>query len=115
MQRAYSQGEIYSLLKNNPLNVAVHIGDLADMQGKDYIFLDYLFDNPIGYDNNGTYLTNMQISVATRNLETCKTLIKYIKSHFYGTITYTKSSEYDYFLAQMSIRLFLKEECPISI
>lgn len=44
MKRSYTQKEIYTYLKNNPLHVPVHIGDLEDMEGQDYIFLDVLND-----------------------------------------------------------------------
>ena len=92
MKRNFTQKELYELLCTNPLNVDVHIGDLDDMQGKDYIFLDFINDVAIGYDDNGDYQTIIQISVATKDFE------KRIKN-----LTFFESNS--------SIRSFIITEC----
>lgn len=110
MKRHYTQTEIYNLLKANPTNTLVNIGDLEDLQGNDYIFLDFLNDIAIPYDNNALYQTALQITIATKSFETRKTLVKYIKSIFMSAPTYTKDNEFEYYLAQFTICVFLKDE-----
>ena len=57
----YTQKEIYDYLLANPLEVDVSVGDVEDLNGKDYIFLDYTSDNLISSDNRGVYQTYLQI------------------------------------------------------
>lgn len=108
MKRNFTQKEIYEYLSNNPLGVEVHIGDLEDMQGKDYIFLDYFEDVLIGSDDSGMYQTILQISVLTRDFDNRKTLMSYIRELF-PTIhpTYSKSDEFEYYQAQFNIGVFI--------
>ena len=110
MQRNYTQKEIYDYLKANPLKVDVHIGDLEDMNGKDYIFLDYLNDIDILRDNNAYYQTLIQISVYTRDFENRKTLVNYIKQKFLSAPTYSKSDEFEYFVATFTTGVFIYAE-----
>lgn len=109
MNRMMSQKEIYDYLLANPLNVAVHIGDLDDMQGKDYIFLDYTDEREILRDNNADYQSIIQISVYTRNFENRKTLVNYIQKKFLSAPSFTKSDEADYYVATFSTGIFLSE------
>lgn len=109
MKRLYSQKEIYDLLCANPLKIDVHVGDLEDMQGKDYIFLDYFSENSIGSDNGGIYQTIFQISIATKDFEKRKQLVKYVKQFFFASPTYTKSDDSEYYIAQFTIGVFLTE------
>ena len=109
MKRLYTQKEIYGLLCDNPLKLEVHIGDLEDMQGKDYIFLDYFSENSIGSDNDGVYQTIFQISIATKDFEKRKQLVNYIKTLFYSSPTYTKSDDSEYYIAQFNIGVFIRE------
>lgn len=110
MKRSYTQKEIYDFLRANPLNTKVHIGDLEDMNGEDYIFLDVMNDIAILRDNDADYQTLMQISVLTRNYEDRKTLVKYIKSEFLSAPVYSKSVEFEYYQAQFTIGVFLYEQ-----
>lgn len=105
--RTYTQKEIYDFLKANPLNVNVHIGDLEDMNGKDYIFFDVLNDIAIGSDDTADYQTVIQISVLTKDYENRKTLVKYIKSEFLSAPIYSRSDEYEYYQAQFTTGVFL--------
>lgn len=107
--RTYTQKEIYDYLKANPLGVDVNIGDLEDLNGKDYIFLDYLNDVIIPYDNECCYETNLQISIVTKELETRKALVKYIKDKFIAPCTYSKQLEFGYYQAQMTIGVFISD------
>lgn len=109
MKRSYTQKEIYDYLKANPLNVAVHVGDLEEMNGNDYIFLDYLNDVAMLRDNDADYQTIIQISVLTRDYEDRKTLVKYIKDEFLSPPTYQKSDESEYYEAQFTTGVFLNE------
>lgn len=107
MKRSFTQKELYELLCTNPLNVDVHIGDLDDMQGKDYIFLDFINDIAIGYDDNGDYQTIIQISVATKDFEKRITLTEFIKKYFFAPATYSKDSESEYYIAQFTLGVFI--------
>lgn len=109
MRRSYTQKEIYDYLKDNPLGTEVHIGDLEDMQGKDYIFLDYANDEPILRDNDAYYQTALQISVTVKNFEDRKILVNYIKKKFLSAPTYSKSDEFEYYVAQFTIYVLLYE------
>lgn len=110
MKRSFTQKEIYEYLKENPLGTEVHIGDLEDMQGKDYIFLDYLNDLPILRDNDAYYQTALQISVTVKKFEDRKVLVNYIKKKFLSAPTYTKSDEFEYYVAQFNVYVLLYEE-----
>lgn len=110
MKRSYTQTELYTILTANPLNTLVNIGELEDLQGRDYIFLDVLNDVLVPYDNAGTYQTMIQITIATKEYETRKTLVNYIQQHFTTPATYSTDSEFDYFLAQFTFGVFMQSE-----
>lgn len=107
MKRSYTQKEIYDYLVANPLNIDVHIGDLEDMNGNDYIFLDYMNDVAMLRDNNADYQTLLQISVLTKDFEDRKTLVNYIKQEFLSAPTYSKSDEFEYYQAQFTIGVII--------
>lgn len=107
MKRNFTQKEIYEYLSNNPLGVEVHIGDLEDMQGKDYIFLDYLNEDLIGFDDMGMYQTFIQISVATKDYDNRMILVKYIKELFVYKPDYSHDDEAEYYLAQADVGVIL--------
>lgn len=115
MKRSYTQGEIYDYLSANPTNTEVHIGDLEDMDGKDYIFLDFLNDVAMLRDNDADYQTMIQISVTTKDFEKRKTLTKYIQDEFLSAPTYSKSIESEYYVAQFTIGVILVNEGSISV
>lgn len=96
----YTQEMIYDYLLANPLNVDVSVGDVEDLNGKDYLFLDYTDDQLISYDDKGAYQTHIQITVATRDFENRKTLVDYIKSYLNVSVTYEKAIDFEYFLAR---------------
>lgn len=106
MKRSYTQKEIYDFLLANPLGTKVHIGDLEDMNGEDYIFLDVMNELAMLRDNDADYQTLMQISVLTRDYEDRKTLVKYIQTKFLSAPTYSKSDEFEYYQAQFTIGVF---------
>ena len=110
MRRSYTQKEIYEYLKANPLNTKVHIGDLEDMNGEDYIFLDYYSDIPKLRDNDADYQTMIEISVLTKDFEDRKILVEYIKQKFLSTPTYSRSDEYEYYQAQFQTGVFIVNE-----
>ena len=107
MKRSYTQKEIYDYLKANPAGTEVHIGDLEDMDGKDYIFLDYLNDVAMLRDNNADYQTMIQVSVTTKDYEKRKTLSNYIKDEFLSAPVYSKSNEGEYYIAQFTIGVII--------
>lgn len=105
--RSYTQKEIYDYLKANTLSVKVHIGDLEDMDGEDYIFLDYLNELPFLRDNTADYQTIIQISVCTTDFEKRKTLVSYIQKKFLSAPTYSKSTESEYYVAQFTFGVLI--------
>lgn len=107
----YTQRNIYEYLVSNPLNVDVSVGDVSDLNGSDYIFLDYINEVIIGSDNDGAYQTYIQITVATRDFENRNTLVNYIKNYFkVMSIDYEKSFEFEYYLARMSKGILMSDE-----
>ena len=110
MRRSFTQKEVYDYLLANPLGTAVHFGDLEDMDGQDYIFVDYYNDVPMLRDNEADYQSVIQISVLTKDYEDRKTLVKYIKDKFLISPTYSKSDEFEYYQAQFTTGLFIYED-----
>ena len=115
MKRSYTQKEIYDYLKANPLGTQVHIGDLEDMQGQDYIFLDYYSDVPMLRDNSADYQSIIQISVLTKDYEDRKTLVDYIKQEFLIAPAYSHSDEFEYYQAQFTTGVFIHQEESLSV
>lgn len=107
--RSFTQKEIFDYLEDNPLGLEVRMGAIPDMEGKDYIVLDYLLDLPTLHDNTATYQKQMQITVLTKDYEKRKSLINYIQSKFLTSATYSMSSESDYYIAQFQIGVFIYE------
>lgn len=108
--KLYSQTEVFEFLKRNPYGTKVHVGDLEDMGNQDYIFLAYLYDNAIPSDNKAVYKSTINISVATKDLDRCRALVKYIRGEFISNVTYTHSEEHEYYLATMETVILLKDE-----
>lgn len=104
-----TQKDIYDYLSANPLGVAVHVGDLEDLHGNDYIFLDFLSDDLIGFDNGGIYKTEIQITVVTKDFENRKVLTQYVKDKFNVSVSYETSDEFLYFLARCRTEAILYE------
>lgn len=107
----YTQKQIFDYLSLNPLGVTVCVGDVDNLNSADYIFLDYTNENIIGYDNEGAYQTFIQVTVATRDFDSRKVLVDYVKQYFkVMSIEYEKSFEFEYYLARMTKGIFLKDE-----
>lgn len=115
MRRSFTQKEIFDYLVANPTNTEVHIGDLEDMDGRDYIFLDYLGDTAMLRDNDADYQTMIQISVTTKDYEKRKTLTKYIQEKFLSAPTFERSEEAEYYIAQFTIWVLIKHDDPVSV
>lgn len=109
MRRMFTQKEIYDYLLANPLNTAVHIGDLDDMQGRDYIFLDYLNDLPMLRDNGACYQTIIHFSIYTKSYEDRKTLTKYIEDMFLISPSFRRSDDSEYYVADATTGVFINE------
>lgn len=107
MRRSFTQKEIYDFLKANPLGTEVHVGDLEDMDGQDYIFLDYMNEEPMLRDNEADYQMIIQISVLTKDFEDRKTLVNYIKQKFLIAPEYSRSDESEYYQAQFTTGVFI--------
>lgn len=103
-----TQKEIYEYLKGNPLNVEVHIGDLEDLNGKDYIFLNYLNEKIIGSDNKGDYLSFIHMTVCCKDFDNTRLLVRYIKDKFNCAIDYERTN-YGYYLARCVTSGFIYE------
>lgn len=107
---SYTQKGIYDYLCANPLGVPVHIGDLEDMNGSDYIFLDYLTERIIGYDDKGTYKMELQITVATKDFDNRKTLTDYVRDYINVSTMYDKSLEFEYYISRNNATVVLCNE-----
>ena len=95
-----TQKDIVDYLKLNPYNTNVNVGSLEDMNGKDYIFVDYLTENLIGSDDKGVYKTSIQLTVATKDFDKRKQLVNYIQNKFNVDVVYEMHDEYEYYLAR---------------
>lgn len=102
-----TQKDVYDYLKANSYGVKVHVGDLEDLNGEDYIFLDFLSADLIGSDNKGTYRTYLQITIATRDWKTRTELVKYVIAKFNVSITYEPSATSQYYLARCQTAIIL--------
>lgn len=109
MRRVWKQEELLEFLQNNPLGVEVHIGDLDDLNGKDYIFFDYISENEIPSDDGAMYQTMVQLTICVRDYEHRKILSRFLREHFMGSVSYEHSSEFNYYLARMRTGLFIYE------
>lgn len=108
MNRVFTQKELGDFLTGNPLGVAVHVGDLDNMNGKDYIFLDYINETIIPFDNMGDYKTSIQISIYCKDFINRKILVDYVKTLSQFSIEYQGSAEGNYYEAILRTDLFLK-------
>lgn len=109
-KRVWTQTEIFNFLRNNPLGVKVHVGDLTDMNNEDYIFYDMVSESIVGYDNSGSYLASVQFAIATRDFDNRKRLVEYLKTAFTCSISYTMGEESEYFIAYCSTTLMISNE-----
>lgn len=105
----YTQKEIYDYMCANPLGIDVSVGDVKNLNGGDYIFLDYTNDELIGYDDRGTYQSYIQVTVATRDFEDRKTLVKYIKNYLNVSVMYEKAIDFEYFVARCTCGVLMHE------
>lgn len=105
--RSWTQKELYDFLKANPLHTEVHVGDLEDMNGQDYIFLDYVNDVPMLRDNHADYQTIIQISILTKDFENRKILTSYVRDEFLTAPDYSFDDEHEYYQAQMTTGVFI--------
>ena len=108
MSRVFTQKQISDYLALNPYNIPIHVGDLDNMNGRDYIFLDYLNDIMVASDNSGCYKTSIQVSVYTKEFAKRKTLVDYIKGLTQFEISFQGSDEGNYFVAILRTEIFLK-------
>ena len=104
----FTQKEIYDYLLANPLGVDVHIGDLEDLQGRDYIFFDYTSDQLIGSDDSGCYLSLVQFAVATKDFDSRRVLVRFIKDKFNVSVTYDRSDEFEYYVAYCTCGILIE-------
>lgn len=105
-----SQQELYDYLLANPLNVDVNIGALQNMNGKDYIFLDYLTDTLIPSNDKGCHQTSLQITIATKDFERRKTLVAYVKQKLNVLINYDTDNEFEYFVARCECGVLMRND-----
>lgn len=108
MNKTFSQKEICDYLKENPLHCPVHVGDLDNMNGDDYIFLDYLSERHIGFNNKGTYATNIQIAIYTKDFINRKLLMNYVKKFTQFSIEYMGSEDGNYLVAILTAEVFIR-------
>lgn len=107
MKRSFTQKEIVDYLLANPLGFKVKTGNLDNLNNKDYIFFDYLYDNIKGADNNAIYSTTIQFSVLTKDFESRKTICQYIKNMFVVKFIFGKADESEYYQATGQTEIFI--------
>lgn len=106
----YTQKMIYDYLLTNPLNVDVSVGDVENLNGGDYIFLDFTNDNLMGSDNKGTYQSYIQITIATRDFRNRKTLVEFVKRYLNVSVNYEKAIDFEYFIARCECGVLMYED-----
>lgn len=105
----YTQKDIYDYMCANPMGIDVSVGDVKNLNGGDYIFLDYTNDEIIGYDDEGTYQSYIQITIATRDFEDRKTLVRYVKNYLNVSVMYEKAIDFEYFVARCTCGVLMHE------
>lgn len=105
----YTQKEIYDYLLANPLGIDVSVGDVKNLNGGDYLFLDFTNDELIGSDNRGCYQSYIQVTVATRDFEDRKTLVNYVKDFLNVSVMYEKAIDFEYFVARCTCGVLMHE------
>jgi hypothetical protein len=105
----YTQKEIYDYLLANPLGIDVSVGDVKNLNGGDYLFLDFTNDELIGSDNRGCYQSYIQVTVATRDFEDRKTLVNYVKDFLNVSVMYEKAIDFEYFVARCTCGVLIHE------
>lgn len=105
----YTQKEIYDYLLANPLGIDVSVGDVKNLNGGDYLFLDFTNDELIGSDNSGCYQSYIQVTIATRDFEDRKTLVKYVKDFLNVSVMYEKAIDFEYFVARCTCGVLMHE------
>lgn len=105
----YTQKMIYDYLLTNPLGIDVSVGDVENLNGGDYIFLDFTNDNLMGSDNRGTYQSYIQITIATRDFRNRKTLVEFVKRYLNVSVTYEKAIDFEYFVARCECGVLMCE------
>lgn len=108
MNRTFTQKELGDYLNNNPLGAVVHFGDLDNMNGENYIFVDYLGERLIPFDNGGDYITSLQVSIYVKDFASRKILVDYVKQLSQFNIEYQGSDEGNYFVSILTTTIFLK-------
>lgn len=105
----YTQKEIYDYLLANPLGIDVSVGDVKNLNGGDYLFLDFTNDELISSDNEGCYQSYIQVTVATRDFEDRKTLVNYVKDFLNVSVMYEKAIDFEYFVARCTCGVLMHE------
>lgn len=105
----YTQKDIYDYMCANPLGIDVSVGDVKNLNGGDYIFLDYTNDELISYDDEGTYQSYIQVTIATRDFEDRKTLVRYVKNYLNVSVMYEKAIDFEYFVARCTCGVLMHE------
>lgn len=106
----YTQKGIYEYCLANPLHVNVCVGDLEDLNGEDYIFIDFLSEDLIGYDNRGTYETELQITIATKDFDHRRILTRYIQEYMNVSTYYETSYAFEYYLSRNTATIILCDD-----
>ena len=106
----YTQKQIYDYLRANPLNVDVSVGDVENLNGGDYIFLNFTNDELMGSDDRGTYQSYIQVTIATRDFRNRKTLVGYVKNYLNVAVTYEMAVDYEYFVANCTCGVLMYED-----
>lgn len=107
MRKKFTQAEIKEYLEANPYGFNFHVGDLADLENKDYIFFDYLEERPISADNTSQYVTSVEISIVSKDYDNTRLVAKYVQGLFNIAFSYSNYEEHEYYLAQGDTEIFI--------
>ena len=109
MNNLFTQKKIKDFLEANPYNTKVEVGSVEDLNGQDYIILNYSRDTIIGFNNKGIYTTLTTFTVCTKDFDKRKSLVEYIKSRFNVEVEYEPANDYQYYVATCTTYITL---CP---
>lgn len=98
--------EIKEMIEENPLNVPVEIAEVLEDKNT-YIFVDYLNDDSLDFDDSKLFFNNIQIQVYSTEYSNFIELTNFIKHKFNAIMT--KNKDQDYWVGTFTIQARIEE------
>lgn len=98
--------EFIKMLEANPLNVPVETAEVLDDKDT-YIFVDYLNDNGLEFDNSKLFFNNVQIQVYSTEYTKFIQLTNFVKNEFNTYMNKSKAD--DYWVGTFEVQVRIKE------